>query len=267
MEMVAPYPPGVIAVPGRIPGTAFFPGGAGLWDVDPTAVPPTLPPLPIGGVMVLGHDFHSEAGFLASLDQRTEVPRVRERGYRIAPTWIALQRLFAEAAIPLHACFFTNAYMGLRAGAQTTGRFPGARDSGFVVRCQQFFLRQMAVQRPALILTLGAWVPAFLAPLAPALTPWCRARSLAAIDSAGPLVSAVSFREGAPVATAVSAARAVGTVLLASPPPCTVAALTHPSLRGPNVGHRRFGGHVGHAAELTLLKAATRAAGIVSCVA
>lgn len=243
LAMVAPYPLGVIPVPDRIPGTAFFPGGAGLWDVDPDA--DALPAMPIGGVMVLGHDFHSETAFRASLAQRTEVPRVPRDGYRMAPTWLALQRLFADAGIPLARCFFTNAYMGLRAGTQTTGPFPGARDAGFVARNRQFLLRQLAVQRPALVLTLGTWVPAFLAPLSPQLASWQSARSLAAIDAAGPLASSVTFPGTAPKA-----------------PACTVAALTHPSLRGPNVGRRQYAGAVGHAAELTLLAAAMQMAGL-----
>ena len=69
MRMVKPYPHGVIAAPDRIPGVAFFPGGAGLWGAAADA---PLPPMPTGGVMVLGHDFHTKAGFLSALAQGTE---------------------------------------------------------------------------------------------------------------------------------------------------------------------------------------------------
>lgn len=47
------YPKGVIRVPAPIAGTAFFPGGHGLWRPD---VLKPLPEFPLGGIMVLGHD-------------------------------------------------------------------------------------------------------------------------------------------------------------------------------------------------------------------
>jgi hypothetical protein len=52
---VEPYPPGVCPIPRRIVGPAFFPGGAGLWEAEPGS--DSLPPMPIHGIMVLGHDF------------------------------------------------------------------------------------------------------------------------------------------------------------------------------------------------------------------
>lgn len=47
------YPSGAIPVPEAIAGTAFFPGGHGLWMEE------GAPSFPVGGIMVLGHDFHS----------------------------------------------------------------------------------------------------------------------------------------------------------------------------------------------------------------
>ncbi|MEP0981041.1 hypothetical protein NC980_10765 [Leptolyngbya sp. AS-A5] len=55
--------------------------------------------------------------------------------------------------------FFTNLYMGLRAGTATTGVFPGANDAKFVSHCQAFLFEQLRVQRPALLLTLGVLPP------------------------------------------------------------------------------------------------------------
>jgi len=185
MSMVEPYPAGVIRVPARIPGVAFFPGGAGLWDAKVGAPHPSMP---VGGVMVVGHDFHSEAGFRASLEQGTEVPATQRSGYRSPPTWTGLRRLFEAARIPLEQCFFTNAYMGLREGKGTTGRFPGSRDAQYVDRCRQFFLRQLEAQRPSVILTLGRWVPPFLAPLSAQLADWEDSASLQSIDAAGSVV-------------------------------------------------------------------------------
>ena len=57
---VAPNPTNVVPVPAPIQGTAFFPGGFGLWRED---VSRPLPAWPLGGVMILGHDFHSEYAY------------------------------------------------------------------------------------------------------------------------------------------------------------------------------------------------------------
>lgn len=237
MRRIEPYPPGVVRVPTRIPGTAFFPGGYGLWGVRPNAA---LPPMPIGGVMVLGHDFHSEEAFAHTLRQGTEVPATRGAG-RIVPTWSGLCPVLCEAGLPLDRCFFTNAYMGLRQGAGVSGRFPGSRDPQFVKRCQSFFLRQVEVQRPAVLLTLGRWVPAFVAPLSPRLAPWLEVRSLADVDDKRrPVVLDVKFDR-------------------TTAPTCSVVALTHPSVRGPSVPRRRFGSLTGHPAEIAMIKKAVSA--------
>jgi hypothetical protein len=111
------YPAGVLAVPQAIPGIAFFPGGYGLWRPD---ISLALPAFPVGGVMVLGHDFHSEAGYLASL--------ARTREAATQPTWRALTEFLGPAGVPVNRCFFTNVYMGLRAGSKaSTFRHSSAR--------------------------------------------------------------------------------------------------------------------------------------------
>lgn len=50
------YPAGTEPVWTRICGTAFFPGGSGLWRPYVTA---DLPPMPHGGVMVIGQDYYT----------------------------------------------------------------------------------------------------------------------------------------------------------------------------------------------------------------
>jgi len=132
-----------------------------------------------------------------------------------------------EAGIDPEQCFFTNAYMGLRAGQRATGPFPGARDPGFVERCRRFLGAQIEVQRPRLILTLGTYVPAVLAPLAPKLVRWRDVANLREIDAAR-----------CPV---VLDARFIG----AGDGPTAVVALTHPSHRPLNVGQRCYRGAVG----------------------
>ena len=231
LRAVEPYPRGVVPVPERLPGTAFFPGGMGLWHTRD--VPP---PMPVGGIMVLGHDFYSEAGFRRFVAKRGESTR--------GPTWRNLLALLERVGVGPEQCFFTNAYMGLREGSQNTGRFPGARDPGFVGRCRAFLGQQIRAQQPRLILTLGSHVPAVLAPLSEGLAPWLGVTSLKALDEAGcPLIPAAAF----PSVPGHGA---------------TVAALVHPSIRWASVLRRRYGGLTGDAAELSLLKDALRFSGI-----
>ena len=52
------YPDGLDLVPAKISGTAFFPGGYGLWREEGRP----LPPMPCGKVMVLGQDFGKKEG-------------------------------------------------------------------------------------------------------------------------------------------------------------------------------------------------------------
>jgi hypothetical protein len=58
--------------------------------------------------MILGHDFHSEAGYEASFKNGAE-PVTQ-------PTWRKLLEALKEADVPLEECFFINFYMGLRKG-------------------------------------------------------------------------------------------------------------------------------------------------------
>ena len=51
------YPDGVVPVPEKISGTAFFPGGYDLWREERCGC---LPPMPRGGDDGLGQDFHTE---------------------------------------------------------------------------------------------------------------------------------------------------------------------------------------------------------------
>ena len=225
-QTVAPYPAGCLPVPEPIAGTAFFPGGFGLWNPEKKAPPPRLP---VAGVMVLGHDFHSEAGYRASLAAGAE-PDTQ-------PTWRSLLGWLAEAEIEPATCFFTNVYMGLREGAATTGRFPGASDTAFVERCRRFLREQLEAQRPRLVLTLGVWVPRLLAPLGgAALEPWLEATTFATIDgSAG----TGALRRDVPLFSG-------GT--------CTVAALSHPSFWPRSAATRRYRDESGHEAHGSLLR-------------
>ncbi|MGH9627870.1 MAG: hypothetical protein ACRD7E_05970, partial [Bryobacteraceae bacterium] len=135
-SMVTPYPAGVVAVPEPIQGTAFLPGGLGLWLNGNDA----LRPFPNDQIMVVGQDFNTLATY--------EVARKLGSEVNSSSTWRNIRRIFRELNVPLQNCFFTNFYMGLRAAGPETGRFPGARDREFVKRCVRFFERQMEVARP-----------------------------------------------------------------------------------------------------------------------
>lgn len=222
----------MLKVPEPIVGTAFFPGGYGLWRPDPDQ---DLPPFPVNQVMVLGHDFHSETGYRESL----------KRGHEAAtqPTWRNLLLLLKRVGIAPERCFFTNAYMGLRAGDGATGIFPGADDRTFVEHCVNFLGEQIGVQRPVLILTLGIHVPPLLGRSSAALSQWTEGKGLKYLDRVGPVKHGVSFSSVSDVSA-------------------TVVALTHPSLRSASVRHRRYDGRVGDDAEIAMLEEACRHAGL-----
>lgn len=220
----AGYPAGVLPVPEPISGLAFFPGGYGLWG---TGQGRPLPAFPVGGIMVLGHDFHSVAGYTESR---------RLGGERLTlPTWRNLLELFKAAGIAPERCFFTNLYMGLRAGTATTGPFPGARDPTFVEHCQTFFLEQLRAQRPRLLLTLGVNVPPIICGLSPELAPWAAGRGLKHLDAVGPVQVNATFPGVQDFRT-------------------TAVALIHPSLRHASLRHRRYGRITGAGAELSMLR-------------
>jgi hypothetical protein len=226
------YPAGVLRILEPIPGTSFFPGGYGLWRPDPSH---DLPAFPVNQVMVLGHDFHSETGYRESL----------KRGHEAStqPTWRDLLSFLKRVGITPESCFFTNAYMGLRAGDRATGPFPGAADEAFVEHCVHFLAEQLRTQRPVLILTLGINVPPLLGRLAPELSEWMEAKGLKHLDRVGPVKHDVAF----PAAPGFRS---------------TVVALTHPSLRSAGVRHRRCADKTGDDAEIAMVEEARRRAGL-----
>lgn len=181
----------------------------------------------MGGIMVLGHDFHSEEGYRKSLLARHESMS--------QPTWRNLMKLFDEVPIDASRCFFTNVYVGLRAGKDTTGPFPGSSDPAFVKHCEVFLLSQLEVMRPAVIITLGINVPPFLSRLATGLADWGTGMGLKYLDDVGPVREDVEFAGDPPFKS-------------------TVVALSHPSLRHSNLRHRHYRNQTGHAAEIMMLR-------------
>jgi uracil-DNA glycosylase len=214
---VTEWPAGTRSVPGRIPGTGFFPGASGLWR-EPMLR--ELPPLPVGGIMIVGQDFHSHRQYQRSLERGAE-----DLG---GSTWSALRRLLLEINISEGACFFTNAYLGLRTGDQSVGDYPGARNTVFVATCRNLLARQLVAQRPRVVITLGLPAARMVGSLAPLeLASWKGARSFTQIDDADMgVLTGVSFPMAGELGAGVITASTV--------------ALVHPSYRKLNVGRRRF---------------------------
>src|ERR1700687_5842035 len=105
------YPDNVVRIAGRVGREGFFPGGSGLWGAKRGQ---PLPPMPIGEVMVLGHNLDSETTFGAAIADDGEDLN--------AATWREVrQKILPRLGIPLQKCFFTNFFMGLIEGKISTG--------------------------------------------------------------------------------------------------------------------------------------------------
>lgn len=228
LQQITNYPAGVSPVVGRIAGTAFFPGGDGLWKEEGVN-----DDLTIGGIMVVGHNFDNVSGFQQSLARGSEPVS--------CATWRNITMLLREANIVLTRCFFTNVYVGLMETASNVGKFPGAKSAAFRQQCVEFLQQQIALQQPSLILTLGAYVPPLIASLSPQLASWQGIKRVGQLDAnQTALIKQAAFCAGSVHAN--------------------VLALTHPAQRHLNVGRRHYLDITGHAAELALLQEAQQSA-------
>jgi hypothetical protein len=143
-------------------------------------------PFPVGGVMVLGHNYGSDSDFSANV-------RARETSWRDSMwptcrnTWKALVRWGIDPA----TCFFTNFYPGYVTTRDGNGKpfnvgpHPHVRNDAFVRASREFFVRQVQAQRPRAVLVLGTEVPPLLAPLDPRLRAWAPWRTFATLDASG----------------------------------------------------------------------------------
>lgn len=140
-------------------GPGFFPGCTGTVDSRQE----------ISGlrVMVLGQDFDT-----ASNHNRID----KEKGEIDAnTTWRNLKKLLAELQIKETECFFTNAYMGLRPDdnketkTKNTGTSPSAKKGAetFSKECMEFFLTQLEVVQPEIVLVLGKETAKFISKFFP----------------------------------------------------------------------------------------------------
>lgn len=145
-NVVMSYDDGAVRVDGFIDGTAFFPGGAGLWRARQPRGP--LPrAFPHRPVMILGHNFDSVRGHQASVARGIE--RLN------SGTWKYLLAYLEAAAIPSEECFFTNALVGLQPKGANG---PMRAGEAYLAECRRFLTRQIEIVEPQLIAVLG--VPA-----------------------------------------------------------------------------------------------------------
>ena len=59
-------------------------------------------------------------------------------------------------------CFFTNAIMGLRTNDKILGKSPAFKNIDFIELCKKYFIEQLNVCKPKIIISLGTYVPLFL---------------------------------------------------------------------------------------------------------
>jgi len=125
-----------------IGGTAFFPGGSGLWRGSKSFghLPDLFPEAP---VMIIAHNFDSMRAYEKS---------VRRGGEAQSFFWRILLAYLSAAAIRPDRCFFTNALMGLKPGS-AVGSMPAV--PGYHDQCQVFLVRQIEIVNPSIIVTLG----------------------------------------------------------------------------------------------------------------
>ena len=150
---ITSYPDGIIQLPdSRIEGTAFFPGGDGLYEHKN---------LEKSDIMILGQDFDNEENFEKAKKNRSEITVPKGN-----PTWNNLKKILdTENKSYMQRCFFTNAIMGLREkSTKNTGRSKAflKKNEQFLDECRAFFIEQLKFQRPKLIIGLGAHIPKFL---------------------------------------------------------------------------------------------------------
>lgn len=220
LTQVEPLPESLAPISAMLGGTAFFPGGCGLWlDGTNEQFP---------DIMVVGQDF-------STLEEHRNMLAGHSTDLDTA-TWRNFRPFAAEGGLDLHRCFFTNALMGLRVSGSSLGANPAYKkhNSEFMNRSHAFLEMQVAAIRPRLILVLGKHAAQIFAACSAELAVWANS-TFDEIDkrSHGLVINA-----------------RIGTVTTA----CV--ALTHPSFRHANVGRRRYRNMVGHAAELALLREA-----------
>ena len=169
LNKINSYPAEMQKIFAEIKGRAFFPGGRGTFQNDETAANKSI--------MLLGQDF----------DTKTKYESAKENGEEDLEknkTWNNLQKLLFAANIKLDDCFFTNAIMGVRCLTEVaTGKSPAFKSKSFVKDCQDFFLYQLELQKPKVIIALGLNVAKFLSDTSTDLIDWRNIPNFESVDN------------------------------------------------------------------------------------
>ena len=143
-EMVAAYPPHIKRIQAPfIVGTAFFPGGCGLWcGLEHFAPAPAL--FPEAPVIFVAHNYAGVHAF----------NKLRLKGGEGGFWWRdILVPLLRGAGIDPTRAFFTNALMGLKDGPSVGSSMNATKQ--FEEECSLFLREQIRIVRPSAIVALG----------------------------------------------------------------------------------------------------------------
>ena len=137
------YPPHIHRIePPHIEGTAFYPGGCGLWcGFEHFAPAPEA--FPDAPAMIVAHNYSGAAAF----------PKLRAKGGEAGSWWRdKVLPLLSGAGIDPYKSFFTNALMGLKDGA-SLGSMNATNE--FENECSQFLLEQIRIVKPSIVIAFG----------------------------------------------------------------------------------------------------------------
>jgi hypothetical protein len=205
------YPDDVKPIKQRLKGTAFFPGGDGIYKEGNFKHKDHYP------IMVVGQDYDNEYNFHKVFESPTQSELSNSN-----KTWFNLKKILGEEV--LQNCFFTNAIMGLRIGNSKNIGISKAfkkNNEPFLLENQQFFNEQLNEIKPKLIICLGAQLPRFIgACYLEQLVELAKVRSFSQLDFLNESgVFKLKYTEGE----------------------ANLIFITHPALYDANIGRRRNG--------------------------
>lgn len=149
-----------VPVKSELPNAYFFPLGEGIYEKGKWKVHDHYP------IMVLAEDCGEEKTYLSQLSKSNLTPKFsQEIGESVTSVyWNKLLLLLGEET--MKDCFFSHAIMGLRKGNtnQTANSFVFTEQChSFLKANQKFFMAQLELLEPDVIIALGINQPKFLA--------------------------------------------------------------------------------------------------------
>jgi len=219
IDMVEPYPTGVVKINKQCGFTAFFPGGEGIWKQNQNQNQNQKSKIPT--IMVIGQDFSTVNKYILMLAGKANDID--------SSTWRNLIKLFNQSGIDLEDCFFTNVFMGLRQSKSMVGEFPGYKDIEFRKRSIEYLKFQIEIVKPRAIITLGKYAAELLACTTDDLKAWRNWAALKQPDIG--LVKNITIGKHK----------------------YNCVALEHPSMRNSNVKRRIYLNKTGNDAEIAML--------------